>query len=150
MKIFFHTRIWIATKVSSWTPNWAAPKVGGKPGPADPEHSTEKKYRHQISEPLQQGIMHCPRYWLQLLLVCITKMTRLTRCQQCICPLAHLQSWVRVGAHMGPYVFFKSVTFRVQTAPFDKIRIEFWRSRRRLYIPDLLKAKKMRRQIIIF
>ena len=57
---------------------------------------------------------------------------------------------VRVGAHMGPYVFFKSDTFRVQTAPFDKITIEFWRSRRRLYIPDLLKAKKMRRQIIIF
>ena len=57
---------------------------------------------------------------------------------------------VRVGAHMGPYVFLKKVTFRVQTAPFDKITTEFWRSRRRLYIPDLLKAKKMRRQIIIF
>ena len=57
---------------------------------------------------------------------------------------------VRVGAHMGPYVFLKKVTFRVQTAPFDKITIEFWRSRRRLYIPDLLKAKKLRRQIIIF
>ena len=52
--------------------------------------------------------------------------------------------------HMGPYVFFKSDTFRVQTAPFDKIRIEFWRSRRRLLIPDLLKAKSMRRQITIF
>ena len=46
--------------------------------------------------------------------------------------------------------FVKNVTFRVQTAPFDKITIEFWRSRRRLYIPDLLKAKKLRRQIIIF
>ena len=75
-------------------------------------------------------------------------------------PGHHLQaSAVRVGArsglgpiwaHMGPYVFLKKVTFRVQTAPFDKITIEFWRSRRRLYIPDLLKAKKLRRQIIIF
>ena len=55
-----------------------------------------------------------------------------------------------IWAHMGPYVFLKKVTFRVQTAPFDKITIEFWRSRRRLYIPDLLKAKKLRRQIIIF
>ena len=56
----------------------------------------------------------------------------------------------RVGAHMGPYVFFKSDTFRVQMAPFDKITTEFWRSRRRLLIPDLLKAKELRRQIIIF
>ena len=55
-----------------------------------------------------------------------------------------------IWAHMGPYVFFKSDTFRVQTAPFDKITTDFWRSRRRLLIPDLLKAKKMRRQIIIF
>ena len=71
----------------------------------------------------------------------------------------HMQCSTRVGArsglgpiwaHMGPYVFLKSDTFRVQTAPFDKIRTEFRRSRRRLYIPDLLKAKKMRRQIIIF
>ena len=38
--------------------------------------------------------------------------------------------------------FVKNVTFRVQTAPFDKITTDFWRSRRRLYIPDLLKAKK--------
>ena len=38
--------------------------------------------------------------------------------------------------------FVKNVTFRAQTAPFDKITIDFWRSRRRLYIPDLLKAKK--------
>ena len=72
---------------------------------------------------------------------------------------------VRVGARSGlgpgpgwgPYgpiwalmLVFKSDTFRVQTAPFDKIRTEFWRSRRRLLIPDLLEAKKMRRQIIIF
>ena len=74
---------------------------------------------------------------------------------------------VRVGAlsglgpcpGWGPYgpiwtlmffFFLKKVTFRVQTAPFDKVTTEFWRSRRRLYIPDLLKAKKMRRQIIIF
>merc|ERR1711904_205012 len=55
-----------------------------------------------------------------------------------------------IGAHLGPYVFLKKVTFRVQMAPFDKITIDFWRSRRRLYIPDLLKAKKLRRQIIIF
>ena len=40
------------------------------------------------------------------------------------------------------WAFVKNVTFRVQTAPFDKITIDFWRSRRRLYIPDLLKAKK--------
>ena len=38
--------------------------------------------------------------------------------------------------------FVKNVTFRVQTAPCDKITTDFWRSRRRLYIPDLLKAKK--------
>ena len=59
---------------------------------------------------------------------------------------------VRVGArsglgplwaHKGPYgPNFENVTFRVQTAPFDKITTDFWRSRRRLYIPDLLKAKK--------
>ena len=46
--------------------------------------------------------------------------------------------------------FLSKCTLRVQTAPFDKIAIDFWRSRRRLYIPDLLKAKKLRRQIIIF
>ena len=55
-----------------------------------------------------------------------------------------------IWAHMGPYVFLKKVTFRVQTAPFDKIRIEFRRSRRRLLIPDLFKAKKQRREIMIF
>ena len=61
------------------------------------------------------------------------------------------------GPGWGPYgpiwalmLVFKSEALRVQTAPFDKIRIEFRRSRRRLFIPDLLKAKKMRRQIIIF
>ena len=42
---------------------------------------------------------------------------------------------------------FKSEAFRVQTAPFDKIRTEFRRSRRRLLIPDLLEAKKQRREI---
>ena len=72
---------------------------------------------------------------------------------------------VRVGARSGlgpgpgwgPYgpiwalmLVFKSVALRVQTAPFDKIRIEFRRSRRRLLIPDLLKAKKQRREIMIF
>ena len=54
-------------------------------------------------------------------------------------------AWSGLGpiwAHMGPYVFLKKVTFRVQTAPFGKIRMDFWRSRKRLYIPDLLKAKK--------
>ena len=42
---------------------------------------------------------------------------------------------VRVGAHMGPYgpiralmLVFKSEAFRVQTAPFEKIRIDLWRS----------------------
>ena len=48
------------------------------------------------------------------------------------------------GPGWGPYgpiwalmFFLKKVTFRVQTAPFDKITIEFWRSRRRLLIPAL-------------
>ena len=46
-------------------------------------------------------------------------------------------------AHKGPYgPNFENVTFRVQTAPFDKITMDFWRSRKRLYIPDHLKAKK--------
>ena len=65
----------------------------------------------------------------------------------CGAPCGALWLW---SPHMDPYVFLKKVTFRVQTAPFDKITIDFWRSRRRLYIPDLLKAKKLRRQIIIF
>ena len=39
-------------------------------------------------------------------------------------------------------VFIKTVPLRVQTAPFDKVTIDFWRSRKRLHIPDLLKAKK--------
>ena len=59
------------------------------------------------------------------------------------------QSGLGPGPGWGPYgpiwalmLFFKSVTFRVQTAPFDKITTDFWRSRRHLYIPDLLKAKK--------
>ena len=59
------------------------------------------------------------------------------------------QSGLGPGPGWGPYgpiwalmFFVKNVTFRVQTAPFDKITIDFWRSRRRLYIPDLLKAKK--------
>ena len=67
------------------------------------------------------------------------------------------QSGLGPGPGWGPYgpiwalmFFFKSDTFRVQTAPLDKITIDFWRSRRRLLIPDLLKAKKMRRRIIIF
>ena len=47
-------------------------------------------------------------------------------------------------------VFLKSDTFRVQTAPFDKIRIEFRRSRRRLLKRHLLEAKKQRREIMIF
>ena len=59
------------------------------------------------------------------------------------------QSGLGPGPGWGPYgpiwalmFFVKNVTFRVQTAPFDKITTDFWRSRRRLYIPDLLKAKK--------
>ena len=71
--------------------------------------------------------------------------------------------WALMGPYMGPcgplwvrsgHVRFPTLVefrmFRVQTAPFDKITTDFWRSRRRLYIPDLLKAKKLRRQIIIF
>ena len=41
-------------------------------------------------------------------------------------------------AHMGPYVFFQNITFRVQTAPFDKITIDFCRSRRRLHDSDFI------------
>ena len=37
--------------------------------------------------------------------------------------------------------FITSVTFRVQTAPFDKITIDFCRSRRRLHDSDLPGAK---------
>ena len=36
--------------------------------------------------------------------------------------------------------FVKNVTFRVQTAPFDKITMDFWRSQKHLYIP---RAKKL-------
>ena len=57
------------------------------------------------------------------------------------------QSGLGPGPGWGPYgpiwalmFFVKNVTFRVQTAPFDKITIDFWRSRRRLYIPNLLKT----------
>ena len=67
---------------------------------------------------------------------------------------------VRVGArsglgplwaHKGPYgPNFENVTFRVQTAPFDKITTDFWRSRRRLYIPDLLKAKNSNVRLSFF
>ena len=42
----------------------------------------------------------------------------------------------------GGSVFIKSVMFRVQTAPFDKITIDFCRSRRRLHDSDLPGAKK--------
>ena len=38
--------------------------------------------------------------------------------------------------------FVRNVTFRVQTAPFDKATMDFSRFRKHLYIPDLLKAKK--------
>ena len=65
----------------------------------------------------------------------------------------HFSQEMRQGiprGDMGPYVFLKKVSFRVQTAPFDKIKTEFRRSRRRLLIPDLLKAKKQRREIITF
>ena len=66
---------------------------------------------------------------------------------------AHVKRLLMGSAPMGSArkrAFVKNVTFGVQTAPFDKITTDFWRSRRRLYIPDLLKTKKMRRQIIIF
>ena len=61
------------------------------------------------------------------------------------------------GPGRGPYgpiwalmFFVKNVTFRVQTAPFDKITTDFWRSRRRLYIPDLLKAKNSNVRLSFF
>ena len=61
---------------------------------------------------------------------------------------AHAGPYGPIWAHMGSYgpiwslmLVFKSVTFRVQPAPFDKIRIEFWGSRKRLHTSDLLKAK---------
>ena len=57
----------------------------------------------------------------------------------------------------GPYgpiwalmFFVKDVKLRVQTAPFDKITTDFWRSRRRLYIPDLLKAKNSNVRLSFF
>ena len=55
---------------------------------------------------------------------------------------------VRVGTRsgLGPIwalmFFVKNFTFRVQTAPFDKITIDFCRSRRRLHDSDLPGAKK--------
>ena len=59
------------------------------------------------------------------------------------------QSGLGPGPGWGPdgpiwalMLFFKSVTFRVQTAPFDKITIDFCRSRRRLHDSDLPGAKK--------
>ena len=65
--------------------------------------------------------------------------------------------WVPYGPGWGPYgpiwalmFFVKNVTFRVQTAPFDKITTDFWRSRRRLYIPDLLKAKNSNVRLSFF
>ena len=48
-----------------------------------------------------------------------------------------------IWAHMGPYVFLKSDTFRVQTAPFDKITIDFCRSRRRLHDSDFILTKNL-------
>ena len=49
---------------------------------------------------------------------------------------------VRLSFFKGGSVFIKSVTFRVQTAPFDKITIDFCRSRRCLHDSDLPGAKK--------
>ena len=43
--------------------------------------------------------------------------------------------------HSGGSVFFKSDTFRVQMAPFDKITTDFCRSRRRLHDSDLILTK---------
>ena len=56
------------------------------------------------------------------------------------------QSGLVPGPGWGPYgplCFFKSDTFRVQTAPFDKITIDFCRSRRRLHDSDLPGAKNL-------
>mgnify|MGYP003323632222 CR=1 FL=1 len=47
-------------------------------------------------------------------------------------------------------LLIKSVTFRVQTAPFDKRTIDFWRSRKHLHVSDLLKAKKSKAKSISF
>ena len=41
-------------------------------------------------------------------------------------------------------LFVKNVTFRLQTAPFDKTTIAFWRSRKRLHDSDLPKAKNQK------
>ena len=43
----------------------------------------------------------------------------------------------------GGRVFIKSEAFRVQMAPFDKITIDFCRSRRRLHDSDLPGAKNL-------
>ena len=48
-------------------------------------------------------------------------------------------AWNIVGDDGG--VFIKSEAFRVQMAPFDKITIDFCRSRRRLHDSDLILTK---------
>ena len=50
--------------------------------------------------------------------------------------------WVPYGPIWALMFFVKNVTLRVQTAPFDKITIDFCRSRRRLHDSDLPGAKK--------
>ena len=62
----------------------------------------------------------------------------------------HSSIWSGLGPIWALMFFVKNVTFRVQTAPFDKITIDFWRSRRRLYIPDLLKAKNSNARLSFF
>ena len=47
----------------------------------------------------------------------------------------------QINNSLGGIVFIKSVMFRVQTAPFDKITIDFCRSRRRLHDSDLILTK---------
>ena len=43
----------------------------------------------------------------------------------------------QLNIFLGGRVFIKSVMFRVQTAPFDKITIDFCRSRKHLHDSDL-------------
>ena len=58
--------------------------------------------------------------------------------------LSLCRSWPRASepiCHHWGSVFIKSVAFRVQTAPFDKITTDFCRSRRRLHDSDFILTK---------
>ena len=48
------------------------------------------------------------------------------------------------------WAFVKNVTFRVQTAPFDKITTDLWRSPEASIHPRPAQSQKLERQIIIF